>query len=715
MSLYSPYWYRAEELTPRLKRHCSIARQIHRKRVWYVIANRTNGDFFRVSEPAYALIGLMNGERTVDDIWRQAARILGNDLPTQDEFIELLAKLYHSDLLNTGTAHDPIELSERRKKRNRSAFLTSLRNPFAIRIPLFDPDNFLTRLLPFFRPLLSTVGLIAFLALIAYAIILAALNWPELSNDITSQVFLVETVFIAVLVYPLIKAAHEIGHGLAIKHWGGEVRETGVMFLFLMPVPYVDASAAALWPDKHRRAVVSAIGVFSEIAISALAMVVWVNSEPGALRSVAFTTMVIGGISTLVFNGNPLLRFDGYYVLSDLLEIPNLGKRSNDYVGHLIKRHAFGSTQSTFPALAPGERGWLVVYSVAAYCYRVTVAIAIAFLVSGWLFALGLLLAAWALLQMLVLPILKALKTLFLGESLMRVRRRAITVTLVTVAILTGILMLLPLPYGYVSRAVVWTNSDNIVVASGSGFIVKTPVEKSNKLVLKGATLFELKNELIASQHDAAQAQLKAIRLGLEAGRASGPAAARRSREQLAQAEAALARAKAQLDDLLVRSPSNGRFVPADTRNSRGRYIQQGETLGYIVQPTAKLLLRIVVPEGAVDLIRAHNKGIRVAFPHNPTREYRAEIIRQIPGVERTLPSLALSNVGAGPFKLDPTGGKSLRTLAQVATFEARLVDVPPPVMIGATADVRVNLGWSPLGLQLWRPILQSLLKSAAG
>ena len=141
------------------------------------------------------------------------------------------------------------------------------------------------------------------------------------------------------LFYPVIKSFHELGHGLAVKAWGGEVRETGVSILMLMPVPFVDASAASAFPEKHRRAAVGAAGMMVELFFAALATFVWLNVEDGFVRDIAFVLMVIGGVSTVLFNGNPLLRFDGYYVLSDLLDVPNLGPRSNAYVAYLAQRY----------------------------------------------------------------------------------------------------------------------------------------------------------------------------------------------------------------------------------------------------------------------------------------------------------------------------------------------------------------------------------------
>jgi len=130
-----------------------------------------------------------------------------------------------------------------------------------------------------------------------------------------------------------VKALHELGHAYALKHWGGEVHELGLMFLVFLPVPYVDATGSASFGQKWQRALVGAAGIIVELLLSAIALFIWLNAEEGLVRAFAFNVMVIGGVSTVFFNGNPLLRFDGYYILSDLVEIPNLGDRSKRYLG----------------------------------------------------------------------------------------------------------------------------------------------------------------------------------------------------------------------------------------------------------------------------------------------------------------------------------------------------------------------------------------------
>ena len=139
----------------------------------------------------------------------------------------------------------------------------------------------------------------------------------------------------------MVKSLHELGHAFATKVWGGEVHEVGLMLLVFIPVLYVDASASAAFRQKHRRIVVGAAGILVETTLAALAVIVWVYGSPGIGRAIAFNVILIGGVSTLLFNGNPLLRFDGYYIFSDLIEVPNLATRANAYLFYVIQKHLF--------------------------------------------------------------------------------------------------------------------------------------------------------------------------------------------------------------------------------------------------------------------------------------------------------------------------------------------------------------------------------------
>ncbi len=366
-SLLSPSWYRVAGLRLRLRAHARFHRTLYRGQLWYVLQDRTSGRFHRLSPAAHLLVALLDGQRTLEDAWGMACERLGEDALTQEEVIRLLGQLHAADVLFGDVPPDIDELADRGQRQRRRRVTMSLLNPLAVRVPLLDPDRFLDATAGISRLVFSAFGAVVFLATLIYAGLLAAQNWRPLTENIADNVLAADSLLLLLVTYPIVKALHELGHAYAVKRWGGEVHEMGVMLLVLIPVPYVDASDSMSFPEKGRRALVGAAGILVELFLASVAMIVWVNAEPGLWRAFAFNVMLIGGVSTVLFNGNPLLRFDGYYVLSDLIEIPNLANRANQYIGYLVQRYAFGVTGLDSPATTRGEAPWLFGYAIAAF------------------------------------------------------------------------------------------------------------------------------------------------------------------------------------------------------------------------------------------------------------------------------------------------------------------------------------------------------------
>jgi putative peptide zinc metalloprotease protein len=302
-------------------------------------------------------------------------------------------------------------------------------------------------------PLFSVGGFILWLAIAAGGAVLAALHWGSLTADVVDQALAPSNIVLMLLIYPVLKGLHELGHGWAAKRWGGEVHEIGVMLLVLFPVPYVDASDAAGPASKWQRAVVGAAGMMVELLIAAVAVAVWVTVEPGLVRAVAFSVMLIAGVSTLLFNGNPLLRYDGYYVLADLLEIPNLGPRSNQYLGYLTKRWLLGVKDAKSPVTARGERFRFVLYGIVSIAYRLAITLVIALYLSTKAFLLGVLLALVAIGTAVVWPLLRGLRYLLTSPDLRQTRGRAIGMMTLLGLFVAGSAFAVPAPYATIVEA----------------------------------------------------------------------------------------------------------------------------------------------------------------------------------------------------------------------------------------------------------------------
>jgi putative peptide zinc metalloprotease protein len=362
------------------------------------------------------------------------------------ELIKLMSDLYRADVLQGDAPPDIREQHDRRGKHLKMKIKQYVGNPMSLRFPLVDPDRALQRIVNWVRPIFSRLGAVVWCATMAIALVMLARHWREFSDGMLDRVFSVENLLLIGVLFPLVKVLHELGHALAVKVRGGEVHEMGVMLLLLMPIPYVDASAASAFADKRWRMLVGAAGMLVELFIAAIAMILWVYLEPGINRAITYNIVLIAGVSTLVFNANPFLRYDGYYILSDYLEIPNLGQRSNDYMGYLVNRYLFAVANVQTPVVAKGEPAWFVFYGLASFVYRMFMMVSIVLIVAGKFFLFGVLMAAWSIFNMLVQPIAKKVVYLVSSPKLNRTRVRALGISFSVVLSAALALFWLPAP-----------------------------------------------------------------------------------------------------------------------------------------------------------------------------------------------------------------------------------------------------------------------------
>ncbi|MEM8625990.1 MAG: efflux RND transporter periplasmic adaptor subunit, partial [Pseudomonadota bacterium] len=687
-SFHSSYWYRVKDKRPRLRSHARFFRTEYRGQTWYVLQDRSSGRFHRFTGASYFIASMLDGQRTLDEIWQTACSALNEeDALTQDEILQLLSQLHTADVLHSDEAPDIEEMVKRGRKQRFKKRMMSVLNPLALRIPMLDPEGFLKITMPLVRPLFSIYGLVAYLALLAYGSTLAVLNWDGLTENVLDRVLSTESLMLLLVTYPVVKAIHELGHAYAITRWGGEVHEIGIMFLVFMPVPYVDASDSLSFPSKWKRAFVASAGILVELGLAAAAMVVWVNAEPGLVRAFAFNTMLIGGLSTLFFNGNPLLRFDWYFVLSDLLEIPNLGNRSNRYIGYLVQKHMLGIKEAENPAHAPGEPFWFVTYSVLAFLYRIFITIAIVLLVSSKFFSLGIILAIWSLVLIFGVPIAKQIWFLLASPKLRGRRARAMGVVLGSLGAIVGALLFVPLPYSTIAEGVVWVPEDGAVHANGDGVVVEVLVAQGEQVVA-GQPLVQMADPLLAARVALLEATVAETTLRRDSLAVSDPAAARIAASELEHAMADLELARERETNLTVRATTAGSIALTETTDLPGRYLTRGQLLGY-VSAFKDPVIRAVVSEGDADFVKQRTKDIDIRFISAPAEAHPARIIREVPALEASLPSLALATQGGGRIVLDPNDSTRSRTLQNLLHLDLRLDAAHEFATIGERTSVR--------------------------
>ncbi|MCO6412449.1 MAG: HlyD family efflux transporter periplasmic adaptor subunit [Thiogranum sp.] len=700
-------WYRLAGLRPRLAGHAGIQRQDFRGQPGFVLQNRISGRFYRLSASVYHFIALMDGTRTVQELLDATSSALGEDAMTEDQVVEVLGNLYSAEVLLTDSGSDIAELSARRDRHRRARWLGRIRNPLAIKLPLFDPDRLLERLLPLGRLLFSRFGAAMWLLVVGLGVALAAIHWNEISANTTSRLLSPQNLLLLGLCYPCIKALHELGHGLATRVWGGEVHETGVMLIALMPLPYVDASNASAFPEKHRRILVGAAGILVELFLAALGLLLWLNTQPGLVHSLAFNIMLIGSVSTLLFNGNPLLRFDGYYVLSDAIGIPNLAKRSSRYLGYLAQTCLFGVDNLVSPATSPGERRWLAGYGVLAFAYRLIILVVVILFVAETYPVIGLLIAFWATLTQIVMPILKHAKFILTAPRLERCRSRAVSVSAGLLLFAAVLLVAVPVPFATMAQGVVIPPDQSELRAGSDGVIIRFIAEPDSQ-VTKDQPLIETGDPLLKARLDVLEARLGELAIRhstLQINREQVKADMLQEEIKLLRAD--IDRTRQQVDALLIRSPISGTFLIEQPEDMPGRFLRQGERLGYVADmehPT----VRVAVPQADIGVVRTMTKDVSVRLAKQLNVSIPASISRQVPAARDRLPSPVLGSMGGGSFAVEAEDPDGVRTPEGI--FEIELTLPVETDYLGERVYVRFDHGSEPLARQWQRRLRQLFL-----
>jgi putative peptide zinc metalloprotease protein len=709
-TLFSPSWYRVANLKPRLRKHTQIHRHEYQGEVWFILQDHAGGRSHRFRPAAYRLVGLMDGKRTIDDLWHSLNEQAGDEAPTQDEAIRLLGQLHAADAMICDVTPDSEELFRRYQRHERMKLKQKIWSPLALRFPLIDPERFLDRTLPYVGWLFTPFGGFLWLAVVITGAVLAGVHWGELTENIVDRALTPANLLVLWLVYPVVKAFHELGHGYAIKKQGGEVHEIGIMLLVLVPVPYVDASAASGFRGKYQRMLVGGIGIMTELFIGSLALFVWLNVQPGPVHVVAYNVILIAGVSTLLFNGNPLLRFDGYYVLADWLEIPNLGNRSNKYLGYLIQRYGFGLKDAESPAHSGWERFWFVFYGLAAFAYRMFIMFVIILYIGGKFFIIGVLLAMWSITTMLVVPMVKHTSFLFTSPKLRRKRLRSLGTTAAAIGVILALLFVLPAPHWTRSEGVTWPSDRSQVRAGGDGFVVRLAAEPGSE-VQSGQLLIEVEDPAATARVRLLEANLKELESQLMAARPVDRVQTEVIREALDATQAGLDLARQRLVELDVLSPRDGTLIVPQPEDLPSRFIRKGQLLGYVTRPGDPVNLRVAVPQDHIGLVRNEVRSVSVLPADWGAGPVEARLAREVPGGTMRLPTAALGTAGGGRVPVDPRDPDGRATLERVFEMEVILDDSVPSDYLGRRVYVRFDHGYQSVGVQMYRALRQVFLK----
>jgi len=337
---------------PKLRSDLIVCRQQTATGISFVIKDPLSANFFRFGETEHFIARQLDGETPLELIRER----------TEKYFDAALSSATLNAFINSLEKGGLIETERTAARRKSTKRITG--NPLYLRFRIFDPDRLFNRLAPRFRFLFTPTFTFVSGAFILLAVITTFTNWTEYLQDLP-RLYHFSAILVFLPVSFLVVSMHEFAHGLTCKHFGGEVHEIGFFLVYFQPALYCNVSDAWLFPEKSKRLWVGFAGPYFELFLWALAALAWrVTDTDTFINYLGLIVMTSSGIKTLI-NFNPFIKLDGYYLLSDYLEIPNLRKKSFAYVGGKIK-NLFGFASRGSDEISLRERRIRLAYGLIA-------------------------------------------------------------------------------------------------------------------------------------------------------------------------------------------------------------------------------------------------------------------------------------------------------------------------------------------------------------
>jgi putative peptide zinc metalloprotease protein len=606
-----------------------------------------------------------------------------------------------------------------------------------IKFPGVDPNDFLNAVQRNCRWLFSPAAAAVALAIVLYALMLVVGHFSQFRERLPELSALVDWRNLPWLLAAIgaVKVLHELAHALACKYFGGEVRELGLMLLVFAPCLYCDVSDAWRFPSKWRRIAVSAAGVMVELVLASVATIVWWYAQPGVLQLVALNVMVICTLNTLLVNGNPLMRYDGYYIFSDLVEVPNLWQRSREALGHFWSNWVMGRPQEEDPLLPAAQRPWLAAYAAVSKVYVSFICVAIVWGLAGGLAPYHLETLAYAVgLTVLGSALVAPTKNIveFVRNPIRRGEMRKGRVALLAAVGLAAIVGLLSIPVDYnVSAPLVLMPEDaSRVYATVEGTLEN--MLPAGTRVVRGEAIGRLANSEVAVEIAQLEGECQLKKLHVEhLERLRG--VDREANDQLPTARTALADAERRLEErqeeakkLVLRAPVDGVVIPgprlAEQRGSangklatwsgslldepmRGAHVEAG-TLACLVGDPNKLTAVLLVDDADVKLLEPGQRA-RLRVEQLPGRIVEGEVVE----VARHSADDGEQRGGVLRADMSPLMAGLVAPGHRGAHYEVRVRfdDVAmPALVIGGRGDAKVTAERVTVARRIWRSLTRA-------
>ena len=706
-----PLGQAAEHLKVKLRPDLIVQPQFYEGMTHYVVKDPIALKYFRFKVEEYFLLQQFDGKNSLQDVKRAFERKYRPQTISIDDLTRFTAQLHEAGIALIDSPDQAKVLIRRRRKNRWKKVWQFLSNILYIKIPIIDPERLLTGMYPYFRwlytPWFNTFAVGMMLA----ALTLVASQWTEFSSKLPEfqSFFNWKTIFAFWCSLAVIKVIHEFGHGLTAKHFGGEVHEMGMLFLVLTPALYCDVTDSWLLPNKWKRIWISAAGIYVECFLASLATFVWWNTEQGLLNSLMMATMFICSVNTILFNANPLLRYDGYYVMADWLEIPNLRIKSTQFFAYLFQEKVLGLEVPVQSYMPRSRRTLFVTYAVASYLYRCVVTFSILFFLYKFLqpYKLGsisAMMAAGSLVPLVGMPFYQIAKFVRTPGRMRKVKiARAAGFAAAAVAVVAGVL-LIPTPLRVQGTLVLKAAKPDVLYAEVPGRLTRLNA-RDGDWVKKDTVIATLSNpeklrELSSLEelHDASwsKGEWYSASRSLDA----RPMELQHKKMALDLNEA-VKKVSEQLDSLVLVAHRDGQVMGLPHPETVGQWVKPGKPFCEVGDPH-KLEAHMLLDQGDIDLVRLNRRvWIKV---HGDSEVTRKSEVGEVAKRNRDEVPPELSNQGGGEIatKQDPKTGDA----KPISAIYEVIIPVDNPdlrLQPGLRGFAKIDGGTHTLGWWLWR------------